>query len=64
DRYSAHFAATPREQLVEEINRVLLQVKPSYGNALIQQHADSSSREAFVRSVTLQVMSTPEYQLC
>jgi uncharacterized protein (DUF1800 family) len=62
--YTKHFAATPRESLVEEINRVLLQVKPSFPKSLIQQHADSSTREAFVRSATLQVMCTPEYQLC
>lgn len=64
EAYAKHFAATPREALVEGISSVLLQVKPSFPKSLIQQHADSSSREAFVRTATLQVMSTPEYQLC
>ena len=62
--YTKSFAATPREQLVGSIASTLLQVKPSFTPTLITQHADSSSREAFVRSVTLQIMSTPEYQLC
>lgn len=62
--YTKSFAATAREKLVDVIASTLLQVKPSFGSGLITQHADSSSREAFVRSVTLQIMSTPEYQLC
>lgn len=62
--YTKSFATTPREKLVDVIASTLLQVKPSFSNGLITQHADSNSREAFVRSVTLQIMSTPEYQLC
>lgn len=64
DSYTKSFAATPREQLVRAIASTLLQVKPSFSHALITQHADSNSREAFVRSATLQIMCTPEYQLC
>lgn len=62
--YTGNFAVIPREQLVDSIASILLQVKPSFSNTLITQHADSINREAFVRSVTLQIMSTPEYQLC
>ena len=62
--YVKNFNETPREKLVEAVNSSLLQVKPSFNNALIQQYADSSSRDAFVKSATLQIMSTPEYQLC
>lgn len=62
--YLKSFAATPREKLVEGMSNALLQVKPSFSNSLLQQYADSSSREAFVKSATLQLMSTPEYQLC
>ncbi|MBB1286076.1 DUF1800 domain-containing protein [Flavisolibacter sp. BT320] len=62
--YTGNFAATPREQLVGSIASTLLQVKPSFSHRLITQYTDSNNREAFVRSVTLQIMSTPEYQLC
>jgi uncharacterized protein (DUF1800 family) len=62
--YTENFATTPREQLAGVIAATLLQVKPSFSNTIITQHADSSSREAFVRSATLQIMCTPEYQLC
>ncbi|HEU4902622.1 MAG TPA: DUF1800 family protein, partial [Flavisolibacter sp.] len=62
--YLKNFDTTPREALVDAMNSALLQVKPSFSNALIQQCADGSSREAFVKTATLQIMSTPEYQLC
>lgn len=62
--YVKNFDAAPREKLVETINSSLLQVKPSFAPDLVQRYSDSSSREAFVKSATLQIMSTPEYQLC
>lgn len=64
DSYVKNFAATPKEKLVDTISNSLLQVQPSFGNNLIQQYADNSSRDAFVKSTTLKVMSTPEYQMC
>ena len=64
DAFSRNFGAVPKEQLVASLNAVLLQAKPSFAESLIQQFADSRSRDAFVRSAALQVMSTPEYQLC
>jgi uncharacterized protein (DUF1800 family) len=62
--YTKNFDAIPKEKLVEAVNSSLLQVKPSFSNELIQGYADDSSREAFVKTATLQIMSTPEYQLC
>lgn len=54
----------PREKLVESLAGVLLQVKPGISQELIKQYADASGRESFIRSVTLRIMSTPEYQMC
>ncbi len=62
--YLKAFEGTPREQLTTTLSNALLQVKPSFGNNLIQQHADNSHREAFVKTATLQIMGTPEYQMC
>lgn len=62
--YVKNFETTPRDGLVEAMSSSLLQVKPSFSNNLVQQYADSSSREAFVKTATVQIMSTPEYQLC
>jgi hypothetical protein len=43
---------------------LLLQTKTAVGADLIKQYADESGREAFIKSATIQIMSTPEYQLC
>jgi len=62
--YLNYFGKTQKEQLVDSISKNLLQARSTVSNELIKQHADNSSRESFIRSVTLQLMSTPEYQLC
>lgn len=62
--YIKQFATTPKEKLVTEISRTLLQVPSQVSEKLLMQHADASSREAFIKSTTIQIMATPEYQLC
>lgn len=65
--WSAYLKAwerTPREALTKSLQAALLQVAPAYGADLIAGYADSSSRERFIKTATLQIMSTPEYQLC
>lgn len=63
-QYISHFDKVPKDQLISSLGSNLLQSKSSVSNELIKQHADASSRESFIRSATLQLMSTPEYQLC
>jgi len=62
--YLKHFEKAQKEKIVDTVASSLLQVKTSVSNDLIKQYADAASRESFTRSVTLQLMSTPEYQLC
>ncbi len=62
--YVQSFNSVPREELVNAISLSLLQIKPGYSTDLIQKHANSESRESFIRTATIQVMSTPEYQMC
>jgi hypothetical protein len=62
--YTDYFKNTSRETLVNSIAGVLLQTKTAVGPQLLKEYADESSRENFIRSVTMQIMSTPEYQLC
>ncbi len=62
--YVKHFDKISRENLVETIIRNLLQVKMQIPQDLIKQYADDSGREVFIKTATMQVMSTPEYQLC
>ncbi len=62
--YINNFEKIQKEQLVDAIAKNLLQTKTAVSNELIKNHADAGSRESFIRSATLQLMSTPEYQLC
>lgn len=62
--YLKHFDKVQKDQLVNEISKNLLQTTNAINGNLIQQYADNGSREKFIRSATLQLMSTPEYQLC
>lgn len=55
---------TPREELQQKITSVLLQTKSTVKPDLIKKYADASDRERFIKTITLQIMSTPEYQLC
>jgi uncharacterized protein (DUF1800 family) len=63
-QYTSQFEKVQKDQLVGSLAAALLQIKSSVSNELIKQYADASSKESFIRSATLQFMSTPEYQLC
>lgn len=62
--YVKNFESVPKEQLADSIAKNLLQVKPGISNEVIRQYTDTSGRENFIKTATLQLMSTPEYQLC
>lgn len=62
--YIKHFEKTQKENLVPTLASVLLQTNSRVKPELISQYADARSRDGFIRSATLQIMSTPEYQLC
>ncbi len=64
NQYINHFRKTQKENLVPVISSVLLQTKTKTGVELIKKYSDPHSVESFIRSATLQIMSTPEYQLC
>jgi hypothetical protein len=59
-----NFESIPREQLSDSVSKTLLQVKSSIGMDIIKQYSDQSGRENFIKTAAIQVMSTPEYQLC
>lgn len=62
--YIKNYESVPREELLAKITGVLLQSKSRVSPELIKQFSDQTGRDNFVRTATLQVMSTPEYQLC
>ncbi|HEX2627627.1 MAG TPA: DUF1800 domain-containing protein [Chitinophagaceae bacterium] len=64
EQYVKSYDKVAREKLVDSIATTLLQVRSTVANDLIKKYADETGRDAFVKTVTLQIMSTPEYQLC
>lgn len=62
--YVKNYESVPRENLADAVSKVLLQTKGSVDLNLIKQYSDQTGRENFIKTATLQIMSTPEYQLC
>jgi uncharacterized protein (DUF1800 family) len=62
--YVKNFESIEKEKLIDSISKILLQTKNGVNTDLIRQYADASGRESFIKTATLQIMSTPEYQLC
>lgn len=62
--YLKNFESIPREQLLSAVQTALLQVPLRFNGDVIKRYADDSGRENFIKTATLQIMSTPEYQMC
>ncbi|WP_236652684.1 DUF1800 domain-containing protein [Chitinophaga vietnamensis] len=62
--YLQAFDGIARENLANEIAGLLLQRNSGINRTLLEKYADLSSRENYIKTVTIDVMSTPEYQLC
>jgi uncharacterized protein (DUF1800 family) len=62
--YVKNLEKVSRDELIGAMSGFLLQVKSTIGTDTIRQYADEGSRDAFIKSATIQIMSTPEYQLC
>jgi uncharacterized protein (DUF1800 family) len=62
--YTKTFSNESKENLLTAVTSTLLQLKPSFDPELIRSTTVMSSREEFIKSATIQLMSTPEYQMC
>jgi uncharacterized protein (DUF1800 family) len=62
--YTKVYESTKKENLLAAITGNLLQVKSRVPVDVLKQYTDQTGRENFIKTATLQVMSTPEYQLC
>ncbi len=61
--YIELFSKTPRNLLFNTISNQLLQL-PLKTPQVIMDMVNQSSKDDFIKSVTIQLMSTPEYQMC
>lgn len=62
--YTQNFEAIPREELFSNIAACLLQTTKGLQTEIIKNFTNSTSRESFIKTATLQLMSVPEYQMC
>jgi uncharacterized protein (DUF1800 family) len=62
--YTKNFENIQRENLVTTIMNALYQTQSTLNVDAIKDFVDLSSRENFIRTATIQLMSAPEYQLC
>lgn len=57
------FTDTTKENLMQKVNEFVLQAKNSINPNVLKRYIDNTSREAFIKSTMVELMSTPEYQL-
>ena len=64
DSFLQKFEKVPRENLTTSISQTVLQTQTSVDETTLKKYVDASSRDNFIKTTTIQLMSTPEYQLC
>jgi uncharacterized protein (DUF1800 family) len=64
-KYIQQFNSVPREKLYDVLESIVLgPVATTLTQSIVQGNINSASREEYIRSATIALMSTPEYQLC
>ena len=63
DAYLKKFDNVSREKLPAAIASTLLQTPSSVNENILNKYIDITSRESFIKTMTIQLMCTPEYQL-
>ena len=58
------FETTTKENLLQKISGVVLQTKSIISPNVIDKYIDKQSRDAYIKTTIVELMSTPEYQLC
>ena len=58
------FESVPRESLLPKISDTVLQTRNRVSTGLLAKYINNDSRENYVKTAIIYLMSTPEYQLC
>jgi uncharacterized protein (DUF1800 family) len=58
------FESVPREYLLPKISDIVLQTKARVDTVLLSKYISKDSRENYIKTAIIYLMSTPEYQLC
>jgi uncharacterized protein (DUF1800 family) len=64
DDYFRYFRDTADDDLFVSAGNLLLQLNASIERETLEKYLDSSSRESRLKTMTIRLMGTPEYQLC
>lgn len=62
--YIKNFDNNAKESLLQNISGILIQTKTNINPDVLKRYIDDSSKESFIKTATIQLMSTPEYQMC
>jgi len=58
------FDDTPRESLMQKISEVVLQTKDKISPVILNRYIDKDAKDVYIKTTLVELMSTPEYQLC
>ncbi|MEP7144894.1 MAG: DUF1800 domain-containing protein [Ferruginibacter sp.] len=58
------FEKVSKENLLSKISETVLQTRSRVSSNLLAKYINNESRENYIKSVIINLMSTPEYQLC
>jgi uncharacterized protein (DUF1800 family) len=58
------YEKVPREKLLQKITDTILQTKNKINSSVLEKYINAQNRENYIKSATVNLMSTPEYQLC
>jgi hypothetical protein len=62
--YVGQFEKVSRENLFKSLQEIVLVPTGTLDTATVEKATDKSSRENYIKTATVALMSTPEYQLC
>ena len=58
------FDKTPRENLMQKISEIVLQTPTKISPAILDKYVEKDARDNYIKTTVVELMSTPEYQLC
>jgi uncharacterized protein (DUF1800 family) len=64
DAVSKIFANISKEELLSTIANTLLQTKSRISDNVLKKYLDTIDRDSYIKSIIINEMCTPEYQLC
>lgn len=64
DPYFRQFEGLGKTELLSNISSVLLQEKSGINEKLLEKYLITDDRQQYMKTATIQLMSSPEYQLC